>query len=165
MPAPKPTDPPSRQPESRLRGGTGPGIAAAPSGGGRAAKPPTETAPAPPPATEPTAPAQPGSDEASIGATLREYAAAQESLSAEAVLRVQPGLDAEALARSFRQLRSQKVEISEVELISNDGVTAVVRCQVRHDFTPKVGERRAQVGNGVFRLQKIGGRWVIVERR
>ena len=98
-------------------------------------------------------------------ATLREYAAAQESLSVDAVRRVYPTINAEALARSFRALSSQQVEIVGDDQITIDGTNAIVRCLVRQAFTPKVGQRRVETQTAVFRLQKTGGRWIIVERR
>jgi ketosteroid isomerase-like protein len=126
--------------------------------------------PSPPPATAkptPTPPAQPSvaAEEAAIRATLREYAAAYESLDVDAVRRVYPGVNAGALARSFNGLSAQQVRISGDDKITIDGATAVVTCTVLQSFTPKVGQGRRQNVQSTFRLQKTGGRWVIVERR
>jgi hypothetical protein len=101
---------------------------------------------------------------ASIQTTLREYAAAYETLSVEAVIRVQPGVDAALLERSFRELAAQQVQIIDAQ-ITVEGTTAIVRCHVRHAFTPKVGQGRSIAVPTMFRLQKTGGRWVILERR
>ena len=79
--------------------------------------------------------------------------------------RVYPSVNAAALERSFRQAASQQVQISGDDQITIDGTTAVVRCQVRQTFTPKVGQRRTDVVTATFRLQKTGGRWVITDRR
>jgi len=132
---------------------------------------PPPVTPAPPPATAkpvPPPPAQPSgaAEEAAIRATLREYAAAYESLDVDAVRRVYPGVNADALARSFRAMTAQQVQIGNDAQISIEGATAVVRCTVVQGFTPRVGQgRRPQPVAATFRLQKTGGRWVIVERR
>ena len=166
MPPKKSTAAPSPQPRSSSSGATGSGVAA-PADAGSPPRPPTVTAPAPPAPAAPTPSPQSvvASDEAAIRTTLREYAAAFESLDVDAVRRVYPGVDATALERSFRCLRSQQVEIREVYQISIDGGTALVRCQLRQAFTSRVGQGRAEIMNSVFRLQKIGDRWVITERR
>ena len=114
--------------------------------------------------TDPAVPPSIASEEAAIRVTLREYAAAQESLSVDAVRRVYPTVDGAALARSFRELRSQRVEILS-DQITIDGTNAIVRCEMRQAFTPRVGQGRTETRPSVFRLQKIGARWVIVERR
>jgi hypothetical protein len=57
------------------------------------------------------------------------------------------------------------VQIAGDEQITIEGTTAVVRCQVRQSFRPKVGQGRTETVASVFRLQKTGGRWIIVERR
>jgi hypothetical protein len=80
------------------------------------------------------------------------------------VRRVYPGVNAALLSKSFSELSSQQVEISG-DQITIDGATATVRCQVRQAFRPKVGQGRSQLVTSVFRLQKTGDRWVIVERR
>ena len=127
-------------------------------------------APSPSPATPakptPPPPAQPSiaAEEAAIRATLREYAAAYESLNVDAVRRVYPTVNAEALARSFREMSSQQVQITADDTITIDGATAVVRCTVIQSFTPKVGAGQRRNVPSVFRLQKTGGRWVIVQR-
>jgi len=163
MPAPKPAVPPSSPPGSS-RDTTGSGVAAGPGAASGTPFPPTMT-PSPPPATNPTPALQLTPEEAAVMATLREYAAAQESLSVDAVRRVYPTINAEALARSFRALSSQQVEIVGDDQITIDGTNAIVRCLVRQAFTPKVGQRRVETQTAVFRLQKTGGRWIIVERR
>jgi len=80
------------------------------------------------------------------------------------VKRIYPSINEAALARSFRDLISQQVRI-EGEQISITGTTATVVGQVRQSFTPRAGSGRSDVIRSVFRLQKVGDRWVIVERR
>jgi len=123
--------------------------------------PPATAKPTPPPPAQPSVAAE----EAAIRETLREYAAAYESLDVDAVRRVYPGVNAGALARSFNGLSAQQVRISGDDRITIDGATAVVTCTVLQSFTPKVGQGRRQNLQSTFRLQKTGGRWVIVERR
>jgi serine/threonine protein kinase len=171
-PAPPPAAPPSAP--SSTPAGTGAGATTPPAPGGTGAAGATTTpppvTPSPPPATAkptPPPPAQPSIavEEAAIRATLREYAAAYESLSVDAVRRVYPGVNAELLARSFNGLSAQQVRISGDDKITIDGANAVVTCTVLQSFTPKVGQGRRQNVKSTFRLQKTGGRWVIVERR
>jgi hypothetical protein len=125
---------------------------------------------APAPSAKPTPPppsAQPSvaAEEAAIRATLRDYAAAYESLNVDAVRKVYPKVNADALARSFREMAAQQVQIGNDAQISIEGATAVVRCTVIQGFTPRVGQgRRPQPVAATFRLQKTGGRWVIIER-
>jgi tetratricopeptide (TPR) repeat protein len=173
-PAAPPPAPTSTQPGagSSSAGAATPATPSAAGGTGASGgtTPPATTPSPPPPSTAkptPPAPAQPSiaAEEAAIRATLREYAAAYESLSVDAVRRVYPTVNAEALARSFRELSSQQVQISGDDKITIDGATAVVRCTVVQSFTPRVGQGRRQNVQSVFRLQKTGGRWVIVERR
>jgi hypothetical protein len=165
MPPKKSTAAPSPQPSSSSSGATGSGMAA-PADAGSTPRPPTVTAPAPPapapPLLSPQSAVTP--DEAAIRTTLREYAAGFESLSVDAVRRVYPGVDAAALERSFRHMSSQQIEIR-VDRISIDGAIAVVHCEVRQAFTPRVGQGQSRTLQSVFRFQKSGGRWVIIERR
>jgi ketosteroid isomerase-like protein len=129
----------------------------------------TPSAPPPAPPKPTTAPAAPqptvAAEEAAIRATLREYAAAIQKLEVEAVQRVYPGVNEAALRRSFSGLSSMQVQIVGDEQMTIEGATAVVRCQVRQSFRPKVGQGRTETVVSVFRLQKTGGRWIIVERR
>jgi hypothetical protein len=119
---------------------------------------PATPVPAPPPKA--SAP----SDQALILATLRDYASAYEKLDVDAVRRVYPSVNAEALAQRFKALTAQSVDISN-ERVQIDGTTAVVRCRVEQAFTPRIGQGRSDTLNSEFRLQKTGGRWIIVERR
>jgi hypothetical protein len=80
------------------------------------------------------------------------------------VKRIYPAVNEAALARSFKELSAQEVRI-EVGQVTVSGGSAVVTGQVRQSFTPRVGSGRTQVIASVFRLEKVGDRWVIVERR
>jgi hypothetical protein len=80
------------------------------------------------------------------------------------VKRIYPTVNAAALERSFRDMLAQEVQI-EAAQISISGDTAVVTGRVRQSFTPRAGSRHTDVIASVFRLQKVGNSWVIVERR
>jgi hypothetical protein len=171
--APPPAPPPATQPNA---GSSTAGAAApAPPGGttagtGAPATTPAVVAPSvTPPTAKPTppppAPPSVAAEEAAIRATLREYAAAYESLDVDAVRRVYPNVNAGALTRSFAGLSAQEVRISGDDKITIDGANAVVTCTVLQSFTPKVGQGRRQNVQSTFRLQKAGGRWLIVARR
>jgi hypothetical protein len=104
------------------------------------------------------------SDEAAIRATLHAYEAAYSTLDADAVVRVYPSVNAAALRRSFRDLNGQSVQIEPGQIAVN-GSTATVSARVRQSFTPKAGSGRSDVVNSTFRLQKVNGGWLSVERR
>ena len=167
-PSSAPSAPPPPPPTAPSTGGSTGSPAGSPAAGGAAAPPPV-TEKVPPPVTAKPTPAapqppSPAMEEAAIRATLREYAAAYESLRVDAVQRVYPGVNAAGLTRSFRDLSALRVQIGD-EQITIEGATAVVRCRVRQAFTPKVGQGRSETVTSTFRLQKTGGRWVIIERR
>jgi hypothetical protein len=130
------------------------------------------TPPAQPPQVPVPAPSPPqlaprsalSSDEDGIRAALRAYEAAYNSLDVAAVRRLYPAVNETALERSFRALVNQDVRIT-VESLAITGTTATVRAQVRQSFTPKVGTGRSDVLTSEFRLQKMGDRWIILQRR
>jgi Protein kinase domain len=160
-PTPEPsTPPPSLPPATRTEPPATPPATASPT---KPAPAPTQQ-PLPMPPASPPAQSTSVSEREAILATLREYAAAYESLNAEAVRRVFPSIDVARLAARFRDLRAQQVAMTN-EQISIDGTTAVVRCKVRQAYTPRVGSGGSQTVDAEFRLQKIGGRWLIVARR
>jgi hypothetical protein len=125
-------------------------------------------APAPPPAASSSPAASPtpspSSEEPAIRAALQAYEEAYIARDVEAVKRIYPTVNEAALKRSFSDMLAQEVRI-EAQEISITGNTAVVTGRVRQSFTPRAGSRRTDVIASVFRLQKMGNRWVIVERR
>ena len=119
-----------------------------------------------PPATSPTSEPALASEHAAIRATLRELAAAYTGLSVDEVRQVYPTVNAETLTRSFSNLSAQQVFFRSYDEITIDGATAVVRCTVVHSLTPKDQALSAsRTSQAVFRLQKMGDRWVIVDWR
>jgi hypothetical protein len=124
--------------------------------------------PAPAPATSSTPAASPApsppSDDAAIRAALRAYEEAYIALDVAAVKRIYPSVNEAALERSFRDMLAQEVRI-EVAQISISADTAVVTGRVRQSFTPRVGSGRTDVINSLFRLQKVGNGWVILQRK
>ena len=107
---------------------------------------------------------RPQNEESSVRATLRAYEQGFSALDAAAVQRVFPGVDARALGQGFNQMRAQRVQVV-VGQISVAGSTATVTAEVRSHFEPKAGRATDATVNATFRLQKVAGAWVIVERR
>ena len=100
-------------------------------------------------------------DENGVHEALRRYAAALESLDAQAVKKVQPSVAADSLARAFRDMRELKVVIDGVRVLSIDGASARVSCSVMQTLTPKAGARRTTEVTRVVRLRRDGRVWVI----
>ena len=104
---------------------------------------------------------QTGSAEGAVRETLQRYSAALESLDATAVKKVQPSLPAENLAKAFKDMRTLKVTIDAVRVLSIDGTTARVSCKVTQTLTPKVGSKQTTAVTRVMRLRRTGDGWVI----
>jgi serine/threonine-protein kinase len=112
------------------------------------------TAPPPPPPAV--------SDEDSIREALRLYEAAYESLNAQAVARIYPGLPMERLEATFKQYRSSDLEIMVRGIQFEAGRTsAVVDARVTYTFQPVSGRRMSNTLNQQFRLAKAGAGWRI----
>ena len=113
----------------------------------------------------PAAPSPIAADEAAIRATLREYAAAYESAERRTPcagsIRRECGGTGEAASASSAHSRSRSAATTDHHRRRDRGSAM----PVRQAFRPKVGQGRSQDVASVFRLQKTGGRWVIVERR
>jgi hypothetical protein len=109
----------------------------------------------------PQAQVQPVAAETGVRDTLQRYSAALESLDAEAVKKVQPGLPADSLAKAFKDMRELKVAIDAVRVLSVDGTTARVSCRVTQTLTPKVGSKRTSAVTRVMRLRRSADVWVI----
>jgi tetratricopeptide (TPR) repeat protein len=173
---PRPTSPTEDAPAKPSPTAAAPAVTEAPSRlPPAAAPPPAATAPptAPAPQPTPTAPAtstpSPAAsaardDEEGIRSALRAYEQAYSSLKVEAVVEVYPDINAAQLKRSFDDLREQQVSLA-CDQIAVSGVNANVTCQVRTSVLPRAGSRQTSVIRSLFRLQKVGNRWIIVERR
>ena len=173
---PRPTSPTEDAPAKPSPTAAAPAVTEAPSRlPPAAAPPPVATAPptAPAPQPTPTAPAtstpspaasSAPNDEEGIRSVLRAYEQAYSSLKVEAVVEVYPDINAAQLKRSFDDLREQQVSLA-CDQIALTGVNANVTCQVRTSVLPRAGSRRTSVIRSLFRLQKVGNRWIIVERR
>ena len=92
---------------------------------------------------------------------LQQYAAALESLDADAVKKIQPSIDTEGLKRAFREMRSLEVDIDNIRLLSADQTTARVSCRVAQALTPKAGSRQTTTVTRVLRLRRQDTGWVI----
>src|SRR5437762_11100285 len=108
-----------------------------------------------------TAQAQASAAETAIRQMLQRYASALGSLDASAVKKVQPSIQVESLAKTFKDMRDLKVVIDEVRVASIDGTVARVSCRVQQTFTPKVGTRAKTTVNRVIRLRRDADSWVI----
>lgn len=85
-------------------------------------------------------------------------------MDAAAVNRIYPSIDQGRLERAFRDLAAQEFRV-QPETISITGTTATVTARVQQSITPRAGSGRQDTVASEFRLQKIDGRWVILERR
>jgi hypothetical protein len=126
----------------------------------QAPSPPRPAAAQPPPA--PPAPPQAANplDQAARDA-LQQYSAALESLDADQVKKIQPGVDVEGLRRAFREMRELRVSIDNVRVLSTEGATARVSCRVTQTLTPKAGGRQTTAVTRVLRLRKQEAVWLI----
>jgi len=117
----------------------------------------------PRPATsQPPAPPQPPNPlDAAANDALKQYSAALESLDADQVKKIHPGVDVEGLRRAFREMRELKVSIDSVRVLSTDGATARVSCRVTQTLTPKAGSKQTTAVTRVLRLRKQEAVWLI----
>ena len=121
-----------------------------------------QTANPPRPATAPPAPPQaPNPLDAAVRDALQQYSAALESLDADQVKKIQPGVDAEGLRRAFREMRELKVSIDTVRVLSTEGATARVSCRVTQTLTPKAGSRHTTAVTRVLKLRRQEAVWLI----
>jgi hypothetical protein len=100
--------------------------------------------------------AEPGVREA-----LQRYAAAFESIDANAVKKVQPSIASESLAKAFKEMRELKVAIDEVRVLSAEPTNVRLSCRVTQTLTPRAGAKQTTSVNRVMRLRKTGDSWVI----
>jgi tetratricopeptide (TPR) repeat protein len=140
----------------------------APAGPPPVASRPAETTSPPrvtPPDSPPPAPPPPVvSDEAAVRAVLQAYAAAYSSLDAGAVKRVFPSVDENTLRQRFSAMRSQSVQIQDLQIAIN-GAAATATCTWATVFTGQVGGTQRSSPKVELRMQKSAGGWVIVSRR
>jgi uncharacterized protein YndB with AHSA1/START domain len=99
--------------------------------------------------------APPVTAETGVRDTLQRYAAALESLDANAVKKVQPSIPADSLGKAFRDMRELKVAIDAVRVLSIDGTTARVSCRVTQTLTPRAGSRQTTTVTRVMRLRRV----------
>jgi hypothetical protein len=130
-----------------------------------AAPPPTTAATPPPPAPAADArkPEPPPIDEkAEVLKTLDAYVRAEDALDAEAVQRIYTKA-APNLKQSFDRLRSQKVQLSGIEVTVN-GTQATAQGQQKISAVPKNGnEFPAPASRRTFTLTKMNGAWIITD--
>jgi hypothetical protein len=115
----------------------------------------TQAAPRPAPAA-PQTPLESSAKDA-----LQQYSAALESLDADEVKKIQPGVDVEGLRRAFREMRELKVTIDNVRVLSTEGAVARVSCRVSQTLTPRAGSKQTTAVTRVLRLRRQEAAWVI----
>jgi hypothetical protein len=92
---------------------------------------------------------------------LQAYERAYSSLTADAVKRVYPAVNEQALRRSFADMKSQRLQIQD-ETIRISGAMATVTCTVDTRFQPQAGREQHSSRQTVFRLEKRNNVWYIV---
>jgi hypothetical protein len=110
-----------------------------------------------PPGTTPTQSNQ------QIYAALHQYARAYDRLDANAVRAVWPSVDARALERAFRDLKSQTLEFDRCD-IDVASMRAKAACRGRATYETRAGEQaaRTEPREWTFTLQKSHEAWRIV---
>ena len=109
-----------------------------------------------------TVPAQPAEKvEAEARDLLQQYAAALASLDANAVKKLQPAIDVEAMKKAFKEMRALDVSIDNVKVLSVDASLARVSCRVSQTLTPKAGSKQTTAVTRVLRLRRMPTGWVI----
>jgi ketosteroid isomerase-like protein len=112
----------------------------------------------PPP---PIAPPPPNEREAVLTA-LGHFRAAYESLDADAVAQVFPGVDLPELRRAFKQYKSMSVQIDTGACQTTiDGDRATATCNVTRVIHPKAGESQSLSQRETFQLRKAQQSWVV----
>jgi hypothetical protein len=98
-----------------------------------------------------------------IYAALHQYERAYERLDANAVRAVWPSVDAGALARAFRDLKSQTLEFDRCD-IDVASARAKAACHGRATYETRAGEQaaRTEPREWTFTLQKSNEAWRIV---
>jgi hypothetical protein len=99
--------------------------------------------------------------EVGIREALRQYSTALENLDADAVKRVQPAIELEALKKAFREMKSLKVAIEDVRVLTAGDDAARVSCRVTQTLTPKAGSKQTTAVTRVLRLRRQVGAWTI----
>jgi ketosteroid isomerase-like protein len=116
----------------------------------------------PPPQAAPPPPAVP--NDQAIRNVLQAYADAYSRLDANAVRRVFPSANEQALRQAFSGMKSFQVQIQDAQ-INVSGSTATVTCTWASTFSGTVGGVQRASPKITLRLQKTGDSWVIVDRR
>jgi len=99
--------------------------------------------------------------DAPIRQLLLDYTKALQGLDADAVKKVQPSIEVEALKKAFRDMRALDVELGNVRILSQSETAARVSVRVTQTLTPKAGSKQTTAVTRVMRLRKNRGVWVI----
>jgi hypothetical protein len=110
------------------------------------------------------APSAPRKDESEVLSVLNRYAAAYSQLEVDAIRSVWPTLPsdlAEQFGRSFSQVRSYQMRLTDCAVSVQDS-TATARCQGTASIVPKVGRAPSPAQfSSTFVLRKVAELWVI----
>jgi hypothetical protein len=95
---------------------------------------------------------------------IRRWENAQNTLDADAYVRVFPRTDKARIQAAFDNIRSQTVAFEQVRVeVPPGGTRATVRLFERRVAVPRVGAEQRVDGNRTVTLQKQGENWVIIE--
>jgi len=113
---------------------------------------------------EPKAEALQPPQEPLVRSTVARYAQAYNALDVDAVERVWPSVNRDALTRAFDSLASQRVTLGDCR-IQLDGDTAEATCAGWATWTPKVGREQTDARHWTFDLEKSAAGWQIINAR
>jgi hypothetical protein len=139
-----------------------PGVSSAPPAVQSHVPPPASPAAAARPAARTDAP-PPRDDAALVRAAIDGYRRAYNSLDAGAAARVWPTVDAAALGRAFRQLRSQSLTFDRCA-VDIGGELARVECDGQSEWVAGVGDSSPRTARRTwhFDLSRADRTWTIV---
>jgi hypothetical protein len=119
-------------------------------------------APARNPTTTPTPPPAAVAEQERITSTLTRFRRAYSQLDVDAARAVWPGVDARALGRAFKGLKSQEIQFDRCDLVVRDG-EASAACRGRSTYVPRIGSQspRTDERQWTFQLRKVDQQWTI----
>ena len=71
--------------------------------------------------------------------------------------KIQPSVGLEALRKAFKEMKSLKVVIEDVRVLTSDDDAARVSCRVTQTLTPKAGSKQTTAVTRVMRLRRQAG--------
>jgi hypothetical protein len=119
--------------------------------------------PAPPPASNASAPAASMADHTAIQNVLSRYRQAFSELDVAGTTDIWPTVDQGRLQRAFDQVAEQSIQFDNCDVTIAAGALASAACKGTVRYIPEVGNRRQRVEprQWQFNLSKLNQRWVI----